>query len=89
MVTTSQDIRCASSLANGKSMLWSGEFPVLGCAGPPASSLHGCGGNYIVSRQRPPDPLQHKLAHWLDLDGILDFRQYTRADEDLSRLGRV
>jgi hypothetical protein len=44
------------------------------------------GGNHIVSRQRSPDPLQLELTHCLDLDGILDLRQHSRADEDLPRL---
>jgi hypothetical protein len=46
-------------------------------------------GDHIVSRQRPPDPLQIELADRLDLHGVLDFRQHPRTDEDLSRLGFV
>jgi hypothetical protein len=45
--------------------------------------------NHIVRRQRPPDPLQLELADWLDLDGLLDCHQHTRADKDLSWLGFV
>jgi hypothetical protein len=74
---------------NGKSMPWSGECPILGCAGRPVSSLCGCGSDYIVHRQGPPYPLQLELTYRLYRHGILDLRQYTRADEDLSRLGRV
>ena len=42
------------------------------------------GADHIVSRQGPPDPLQLELTHWLDLHGVLDFRQHARTDEDLS-----
>ena len=28
--------------------------------------------DHIASRQRPPDPLELELTHWLDLNGILD-----------------
>ena len=44
------------------------------------------GANHIISRQRPPDPLQLKLAHRLDLDGILDLCQHTRTNQDLPGL---
>ena len=47
------------------------------------------GGNHIVRRQRPPDPLQLELAHRLDLHGVLDFHQHSRADQNLPRLGFV
>src|SRR5262249_18792254 len=30
------------------------------------------GGNHIVRRQRPPNPLQLELTDWLDLHGILN-----------------
>jgi hypothetical protein len=33
--------------------------------------------------------LQLELADWLDFDGVLDFRQHTSTDEDLSRFGFV
>ena len=46
-------------------------------------------GDHIVRRQRPPDPLQLELAHWLDLHGILDLRQHSRADEYLPWLGFI
>ena len=46
-------------------------------------------GHHIVRRQRPPDPLQLELAHWLDLHGVLDLHQHSRTDEDLPRLGFV
>ena len=46
-------------------------------------------GDYIVSRQRPPDPLQLELTHRLDLHGVLDLRQHAGADEDLSWLGLI
>ena len=29
-----------------------------------------CAG-HIIRRQRPPDPLQLELTHWLDLHGVL------------------
>ena len=45
-----------------------------------------CGGYHIVSRQGPPDPLEHKLTHRLDLHSSLDLHQHSRADEDLTRL---
>ena len=61
-----------ASVANVKSMLWSGECAILGYAGRAASSLDGCGSNDIIRRQRPPDPLQLELADRLDLHGILD-----------------
>jgi hypothetical protein len=44
---------------------------------------------HIIRRQRPPDPLQLELADWLDLDGVLDLRQHTRTNQDLSRLGFI
>ena len=47
------------------------------------------GADHIVRRQRPPDPLQLELANWLDLDAVLNLRQHTRTDEDLSWLGLV
>jgi hypothetical protein len=34
-------------------------------------------------------PLYLELAGWLDLARVLDFRQHTSTDEDLSRLGFV
>jgi hypothetical protein len=43
----------------------------------------------IVSRQRPPDPLQLELADRLDFHGMLDLHQNSRADEDLSWLGLI
>ena len=43
-------------------------------------------GNYIVRRQRPPDPLQLELTHRLDFHGIFDLRQHARANENLPRL---
>ena len=46
-------------------------------------------GNHIVSRQRPPDPLQLELAHGLDCDGVLNLHQNSGADEDLPRLGFI
>ena len=70
-------------------MLRSGECPILGCAGRPASSLHGCGSDHIVRRQGPPDPLQLELTNWLDLHGVLDLHQYPGTDENLSWLGFV
>jgi hypothetical protein len=36
-----------------------------------------------------PDPLQLELTDGLDLNGILDRDQHTRASQDLSRLGLV
>ena len=39
-----------------------------------ASNFWGQSSNYIISRQRPPDPLQLELADWLDLCGMLDLR---------------
>jgi hypothetical protein len=53
-----------------------------------ASSSH-VGSNYIISRQWPPDPLQLELTHRLDLHGILDLRQHSRANEDLPRPGFI
>ena len=46
-------------------------------------------GQYIVRRQRPPDPLQLELTDRLDFHGILDLRQHARANENLPRLGFV
>ena len=54
----------------------------------PALSLRD-GGNDIVRRHRPPDPLQLELADWLDLHGVLDLHQNSRADQDLSWLGLI
>ena len=42
-------------------------------------------GKHIIRRQRPPDPLQRELTHWLDLHGVLDLHQHARADENLPR----
>ena len=39
--------------------------------------------------QRPPDPLQRELIHRLDLHGVLDFHQHSRANEDLTWLGII
>jgi hypothetical protein len=47
------------------------------------------GRDHVVSRQRPPDPLQLELTHWFDLHGVLNFGQHSRADEDLPRLRLV
>ena len=47
------------------------------------------GGKHIVRRQRPPDPLQLELAYGIDFHGVLDFRQHSRADEDLPWLGFI
>jgi hypothetical protein len=47
------------------------------------------GRHHIVRRKRPPDPLQLELTHRLDLHGVLDLCQHSRADEDLSGLGLV
>ena len=44
---------------------------------------------HIISRQGPPDPLQLELTDWLDLHGVLDLHQHSRADEDLTRLGFI
>jgi hypothetical protein len=54
-----------------------------------AFEISTSGGEHIVSRQRPPDPLQLELTDQLDLHCILDLRQHPRTDEDLSRLGLV
>ena len=43
-------------------------------------------GEHIVRRQRSPYPLERKLAHGLDLHGILDFCQHPRTNQDLSWL---
>jgi hypothetical protein len=40
---------------------------------------------YVISRQRPPGPLQLKLTDRLDLDGFLYLRQHSWADEDFAR----
>ena len=57
----------------------------------PASVLSTVGdsGDHIVSRQRPPDPLQLELTDRLGRHRILDFHQHARTDEDLTRLGFV
>jgi hypothetical protein len=56
----------------------------------PAGSISGSNrANHVVSRQRPPDPLQLELPHWLDFHGVLYFYQHSRADEDLTRFGLV
>ena len=44
---------------------------------------------HIISRQRPPDPLQLELADRLNRHGVLDLCQHPRTDEDLPRLGFV
>src|SRR5262249_31012806 len=49
----------------------------------PARSGLLYGGDNTVSRQRPPDPLQLELAHWLDFHRVLDLHQHARADENL------
>jgi hypothetical protein len=46
-------------------------------------------GDHIIRRQRPPDPLQLGIADRLDLYGIFDLRQHSRADEDLPWFGLV
>jgi hypothetical protein len=45
--------------------------------------------NDVVRRQRPPDPLQLELTDRLDLHGILDLHQHSRADQDLPWLGFI
>ena len=45
--------------------------------------------DHVIRRRRPPDPLQLELADWLDLYGVLNLHQYSRADEDLSGVGLV
>ena len=52
----------------------------------PISDVRRYSGDYVVSRKRPPNPLQLELTDWLDFDGILYGHQHTRADENLSRL---
>ena len=47
------------------------------------------GGKHVVSRQWPSDPFQLELTDWLDPHGVLDLCQYSRADEDLTRLGFI
>ena len=47
------------------------------------------GSEYVVRRQWPPDPLQLKLAHWLDLHDVLDLRQHPRTNQDLARFGFI
>ncbi len=44
---------------------------------------------YVVCRQWTPDTLQHKLTHWLDLHCILNLRQHSGANQDLTGLGFV
>jgi len=44
-------------------------------------------GNHIVRRQWPPDPLQLELTHRLDLHGVLDLPQHSRANEYLTGIG--
>jgi hypothetical protein len=34
--------------------------------------------DHIISRQRPPDPLQLELTHGLDVHGVLDLCQHPR-----------
>src|SRR5271170_8278949 len=46
-------------------------------------------GQYIVCRQWTPDTLERKLAHRLDLHCILNLRQHSGANQDLTRLGFV
>ena len=47
------------------------------------------GAEHIVSRQRPPDPLELELTDWFDPHGVLDLGQHSRADKYLPRLGLV
>ena len=47
------------------------------------------GGDDVVSRQRPPDPLQLELTDRLDSDGVFDFRQHPRTNENLLWLGLI
>jgi hypothetical protein len=42
-----------------------------------------------ICRQWPPDPLQLELTDRLDLQGVFDFRQHSRANQDLSGSGLV
>jgi hypothetical protein len=44
------------------------------------------GTDHVVSRQRPPDPLQLELTDRLDSDGVFDFRQHPRTNQDLPGL---
>ena len=44
---------------------------------------------HIVCRQWPSGSLQLELTDRLDLHGLLDLRQYSGADDDLSRLGLI
>jgi hypothetical protein len=46
-------------------------------------------GDHILRRQRPPNPLQLELTDRLDLHGVFDFRQHSRANQDLTRLDFV
>jgi hypothetical protein len=63
-------------------------MPKVTCPRPGRLAFQVCG-NYVVRRQRPPNPLQLELTDWLDLHGVLDLRQHSRADEDLTRLGFI
>jgi hypothetical protein len=45
--------------------------------------------DHVVSRQRPSNPFQLELTDWLDLHGIFDLHQHSRADEDLPRPGFI
>jgi hypothetical protein len=47
------------------------------------------GGNNIVGGYGSANSLEFKLANWLDLHGILDSHQHTRANQDLTGLGFV
>ena len=49
----------------------------------------GYGSYHIIRRQGPPDPLQLELTNRLDLHGVLDLRQHSRADQNLPRLGFI
>ena len=49
----------------------------------------GNSADHIICRQWPPDPLQLELTDWLDLHGIFDFREHSRADENLPWLGLI
>ena len=60
------------------------EGPIRGCAGRAASSLYGCGSDYIIRRQGSPYSLERKLANWLHCDRVLDLRQHPRWNAPLT-----
>jgi hypothetical protein len=51
-----------------------------------SSRYASSGGKHVVSRQRPPNPLQLELTDRLDPHAVLDLHQNSREDSSLFHL---